>query len=150
MSEVSGPSRGARRHNTGLVYEYLGPNAVPGPYTLQDDDVHDVTPDVARDRGGVPVSEWPHGPGDIHAPVEIGAPPEKPKEEQREPDHGADDTANVAAIPAGEQGEHEGQVFELEAPFPEPSPMSHDEFQSAHGSPPISPPGGTMRTDYLG
>ncbi|KAK8081918.1 hypothetical protein PG996_000699 [Apiospora saccharicola] len=78
MSDVSGPSRGAGPHRTGLVYEYFGPAAVAGPYTQQDGE----TPHTPRGmwdrfapsapvRRAVPVA-GPEGPGDIAPPVEMG------------------------------------------------------------------------------
>ncbi|KAH7026235.1 uncharacterized protein B0I36DRAFT_365829 [Microdochium trichocladiopsis] len=86
MSEISGPTSGGMSgnrpplHQSGLVYDYFGPDAVPGPYT--DDAV--TTPYFYDDEGravgatgldrtpsrGVPAI--PRGPGDISRPVEIG------------------------------------------------------------------------------
>ncbi|KAK6067464.1 hypothetical protein SCUP234_11587 [Seiridium cupressi] len=145
MSDISRPSRSRRVHHTGLVYQYLGPNAVHGPYTQQED-VHDSTPG-ARDRG---VPSKPQGPGDILAPVEIGSSLTEPK-----------DGTEVVRGPSTRSAESRGlaqeaqdtPVYELEA-LSYPSPLSPDDASSPQsptpGSPgPISPPGGTMRTDYL-
>lgn len=66
MSEVSGPASRSSPHQTGLVYEYFGPDAVRGPYTQDADETHETT---AMLEHGVPVR--PRGPSDIAAPVEI-------------------------------------------------------------------------------
>ncbi|KAK8056442.1 hypothetical protein PG993_001669 [Apiospora rasikravindrae] len=77
MSDVSGPSRGTGPHRTGLVYEYFGPTAVPGPFTQRDNETpHEPRGAWARfapsapTRRAVPVQ--PDNPGDIAAPVELG------------------------------------------------------------------------------
>ncbi|RYP87427.1 hypothetical protein DL770_004765 [Monosporascus sp. CRB-9-2] len=68
-SEMSGPTSamGPARpalHQSGLVYDYVGPEAVAGPYT-------EHTAPVPPERlGGVAVR--PDGPNDIMTPVEIG------------------------------------------------------------------------------
>ncbi|RYO97957.1 hypothetical protein DL764_007218 [Monosporascus ibericus] len=68
-SEMSGPTSaiGPARpalHQSGLVYDYVGPEAVAGPYT------EDTAPAPAERLGGVAVR--PDGPNDIMTPVEIG------------------------------------------------------------------------------
>ncbi|RYP56606.1 hypothetical protein DL771_011727 [Monosporascus sp. 5C6A] len=68
-SEMSGPTSamGPARpapHQSGLAYEYLGVEAVAGPYT------EDRAPAPPERLGGVAVR--PEGPNDIMTPVEIG------------------------------------------------------------------------------
>ncbi|RYP37472.1 hypothetical protein DL767_002945 [Monosporascus sp. MG133] len=68
-SEMSGPSSamGPARpalHQSGLAYDYAGPDAVVGPYT------EDTAPAPPERLGGVAVR--PDGPNDIMTPVEIG------------------------------------------------------------------------------
>ncbi|RYP46772.1 hypothetical protein DL768_007061 [Monosporascus sp. mg162] len=62
-SEMSGPTRPAL-HQNGLSYDYVGPQAVVGPYT------EDAAPAPPERLGGVAVR--PDGPNDIMTPVEIG------------------------------------------------------------------------------
>ncbi|RYP09664.1 hypothetical protein DL765_008364 [Monosporascus sp. GIB2] len=62
-TNATGPSRPAP-HQSGLVYDYVGPEAVAGPYT------EDAVPAQPERLGGVAVQ--PDGPNDIMTPVEIG------------------------------------------------------------------------------
>ncbi|RYO89330.1 hypothetical protein DL763_005698 [Monosporascus cannonballus] len=62
-TSATGPSRPAL-HQSGLVYDYVGPEAVAGPYT------EDAAPAPPERLGGVAVQ--PDGPNDIMTPVEIG------------------------------------------------------------------------------
>lgn len=107
MSEVSGPTSGGASlgnrpplHQSGLVYDYFGPDAVPGPYTDHEpdtspynyyyDDEGKVIPGAGAaaaaattgsgGQGGAGVNRTlsrgvpavPQGPADISRPVEIG------------------------------------------------------------------------------
>ncbi|RYP79439.1 hypothetical protein DL769_002948 [Monosporascus sp. CRB-8-3] len=62
-TSATGPSRPAL-HQSGLVYDYVGPEAVAGPYT------ENTAPAPPERVGGVAVR--PDGPNDIMTPVEIG------------------------------------------------------------------------------
>ncbi|ETS81391.1 hypothetical protein PFICI_06393 [Pestalotiopsis fici W106-1] len=150
MSEASVPVRN-RVHRHGMVYEYLGPTAVPGPFTEEEGAPVHYGGETHRDRG---VPEYPQEPGDISRPVEIGSSPEIIKDK--------DETLPGFGRSASLRSDHDNnpqatennEIYELDA-FPSPSPMSPEEFASAHshplGSPSdfISPPG-TLRNDYLG
>lgn len=158
MSEASGPRR---VHRSGLAHEYVGPHAVSGPYTQQDDTAH-AAPDNSHSGGGVPRS--PQGPGDIRPPVEIGESQDRLKESQmvRGASLRSSATTRTRATRGAVQGGQEGVVYEMEGSnaFPEPSPMSPDELLSAQSPTPefhtpgspglISPQGQTLRNDYLG
>ncbi|KAH6652861.1 hypothetical protein BKA67DRAFT_302679 [Truncatella angustata] len=162
MSEISGPSGRQRVHRNGTAYEYLGPNAVSGPYTQRDDDnTHSHTTPDLRDRGGVLVS-GPQDPSDIRHPVEMDSSSTKPAAVARGASTKSAATRRSEAVPP--PGGEEGVLYELEGSlFPEPSPMSPDDLPSAQSQTPgssqfftpaspglISPPGGTMRSDYMG
>ncbi|KAJ1326702.1 axial budding pattern protein 2 [Microdochium nivale] len=77
MSDVSGPTSGGMSggrpplHQSGLVYDYFGPDAVHGPYTEDAGAPYPegVVPGRTLSRGVPPV---PRGPSDISTPVEIG------------------------------------------------------------------------------
>lgn len=148
MSETSVVPARSRLHRHGMVYEYLGPTAVAGPYTDHDTPVR--APET-HDRG---VPGVPDGPGDISRPVEIGASDVKDKDETQ-PGFGRSASHRLENRQDGDN-----EVYELEA-FPSPSPLSPEDFASAPSSMPRSPadlvspgtyrPGeGTFRTDYLG
>ncbi|KAI0143895.1 hypothetical protein F4776DRAFT_443975 [Hypoxylon sp. NC0597] len=76
-SEITSPSSrmGARPplHETGLVYGYYGPDAVPGPYTdsstLGGSDPRS-SPRFAY-RAAMPATDYPDNPNDIVRPVEL-------------------------------------------------------------------------------
>ncbi|KXJ91115.1 hypothetical protein Micbo1qcDRAFT_163874 [Microdochium bolleyi] len=77
MSEVSGPTSGGMSgnrpplHQSGLVYDYFGPDPVAGPYTEDADSPWPERGSLNRTPSrGVPAV--PRGPGDISRPVEIG------------------------------------------------------------------------------
>ncbi|KAF7534624.1 hypothetical protein G7054_g6042 [Neopestalotiopsis clavispora] len=153
MSETSVPVRN-RVHRNGLGYEYLGPQAVVGPYTEQDTPAQ-YAGETHHDRG---VAREPDGPGDIRRPVEIGASSEIIKDKD-ETHPGFGRTTSIRSENGiNPQAAENHEVYELEA-MPSPSPLSAEEFASAHSNVPGSPggfnsyfisPEGTMRNDHLG
>ncbi|KAI2469503.1 hypothetical protein F4781DRAFT_394397 [Annulohypoxylon bovei var. microspora] len=76
-SDITSPSSGMgmrpRLHETGLAYDYYGPNAVSGPYT----DNSTIAATEARsspgfsDRAAVTANGYPHNPSEIVRPVEM-------------------------------------------------------------------------------
>ncbi|KAK8089243.1 hypothetical protein PG997_004204 [Apiospora hydei] len=115
MSDASGPSRGPGPHRTGLVYEYFGPTAVPGPFTQRDNE----TPQEPRGawtrfapsaptRRAVPVQ--PDNPGDIAAPVELGD--DDARHLKAVPVQAAKTTPTPSVAPPASP-EQQAEVFEL-------------------------------------
>jgi hypothetical protein len=153
MSETSVPVRN-RVHRHGMVYEYLGPQAVAGPYTEQDGQQAQYGGEMHHDRG---VAREPDGPGDIRRPVEIGASSEIIKDKD-ETHPGFGRTGSIRSEHGmNPQATENLEIYELDA-FPSPSPLSAEEVTSAHSNTPGSPggfnfiisPEGTMRNDHLG
>jgi hypothetical protein len=91
---------GQRRHKSGLVYEYLGPTAVPGPYTVHEGAQYEGP--VTLDQG-LPAN--PRGPGDIAAPVELDPGATVHNHQQDGPD---------CTDARGEPEAENNKVFELE------------------------------------
>lgn len=60
---------GNRLHRHGMVYEYLGPAAVAGPYTVRSESPRSLR----RVENGAP--QAPDNPGDIRVPVELDSRP---------------------------------------------------------------------------
>lgn len=151
MSETSVPVRN-RVHRNGLGYEYLGPQAVVGPYTEQDTPAQ-YAGETHHDRG---VAREPDGPGDIRRPVEIGASSEIIKDKD-ETHPGFGRTTSIRSENGiNPQAAENHEVYELEA-MPSPSPLSAEEFASAHSNVPGSPggfnsyfisPEGTLNTNH--
>lgn len=112
MSEASGPSRPAV-HQSGLAYDYFGPDAVAGPYTDQDGTAQ-RTPNLLEH--GVPVR--PRQPSDIAAPVELDS-----RLRADKANDGISRNSSIMATPV-----HEAQEgpFELFGSPGSPSPPSPD------------------------
>ncbi|KAI1875315.1 hypothetical protein JX265_004373 [Neoarthrinium moseri] len=153
MSEVSGPTRGQRIHPSGLVYDYFGPQATEGPYTQQEGTPHE-TPGLAE--RGVPLQ--PHGPGDIVVPVEMGPGAESGMTAAATTRRGAAlargastrSAATVGSASTRNRDQQQDTLYELDAGFGSPSPLSQDEARQAAQSPeePISPGYGTLDVDH--
>lgn len=147
MSEASGPAS-HRIHQTGVAYNYFGPEAHAGPYTTQDNvgTTHEYrwAPDVAQNVGAIP-----HGPDDFNHPVEIAdGQPEDPygqqsqQQQQQQHQHLAAPLDRGASYQSGTTGESQFQdAYEL----PATSPLSLE--TNSHGNPDaISPVVGTLET----
>ncbi|KAI0885540.1 uncharacterized protein GGS22DRAFT_130353 [Annulohypoxylon maeteangense] len=140
-SDITSPSSGMgmrpRLHETGLTYEYYGPNAVRGPYT--DSSMFVATEPRSSpgfsDRAATAAS-GPEHPEDIVQPVEIDTRARR-EPEQRGVIVEKDATSNDKSV-KGDQG-----PFELVgSPGPSPPPMNEKEAeqQRSRAFSPLPPP----------
>jgi hypothetical protein len=149
MSEVSGPSAARPPlHQSGLTYDYFGPNAVDGPFTTRLDQQAAQQP--TRRETGVPAN--PENPNDIRRPVELPTQKKGPID-ARDQAHahvhapvidvqsptsaGVPETPMTAYVDA-----HEGP-YELDAGPGGPSPLSG-------GSAASPPPGSDVVSTFSG
>ncbi|CAJ2502690.1 Uu.00g100840.m01.CDS01 [Anthostomella pinea] len=154
LSDVSGPTSGgaARPHQSGLVYDYFGPEPVMGPYTDTDADPMTTPGMPSGGTGRFDASGAPLGPDDIRLPVEIDS---RVAEKDRGlgeaaplgEGEGATPAASVYATPmigvtpAQQEGEREGGFgpFELYGSPGSPSPLSPEEASQRRSIGPSSP-----------
>ncbi|KAI1408476.1 hypothetical protein F5Y13DRAFT_109908 [Hypoxylon sp. FL1857] len=124
-TDIASPSSGMgarpRPHETGLAYDYYGPDAIPGPYTDSSTvGDHRSTPGYS-DRAVIGTYGYPNNPNDIVRPVELDAEARAARAELEE-------MGGAAGKKDKDNSTHDTSVTEAEGPF------------ELVGSPPTSPP----------
>jgi hypothetical protein len=169
MSEASGPAS-QRLHCSGRAMPYHGPVAVPGPFTVRDEEepTYESRPAPMLDQGGVPAQ--PDNPADIRMAVEVAGdqqpyedyPPQQKQTHQLgvAPVRGASTRSATAESAVARGSQQSPGLYELQGSFGDPSPMSqevaaqstqpgspHSPHSPGEGNPgSISPQGGTLQS----
>lgn len=135
MSEITSPSTVVGRprlHETGLAYEYFGPDAVAGPFTDSSTigrgrSTEPRSSPGFTDRGAVPATGYPDGPNGFMRPVELDA-EGKPKEAPAElGEEGV--SVNEKASTATKEEEAHGPFELYGSPGTSPTPMNPEEAE---------------------
>ncbi|KAK3370280.1 hypothetical protein B0H63DRAFT_313061 [Podospora didyma] len=119
----------------GMVHDYFGPSAVPGPYTETQNTSAMTTPGIDGQRGGVPLQ--PDNPDDIVVPIEIDSRERASPEEQQPRSPGS-----AATTPPALYGSHTPSAapgrFELygSSPSGHVSPNTPSPFTATSQTPP--------------
>ncbi|KAI8633914.1 hypothetical protein F5Y19DRAFT_257360 [Xylariaceae sp. FL1651] len=146
-SELSGASPHPRPHDHGLVYNYHGPDAVPGPYTEREGGELDVnatgvvstppTVGLPSDETGrfVTAGSMPFSPDYFMRSVELGD-----NEAHQEDEDGEDKKLIPEEMPASQY--HPKEVYELPGDLEHTSPLDADETSQMMNKGPSPPPAG--------
>ncbi|KAI0146296.1 hypothetical protein GGR57DRAFT_506592 [Xylariaceae sp. FL1272] len=130
-------------HEHGRVYDYFGPDAVPGPYTTRDDEERGASPGNAltppMSDGSSRIGGTPYNPDHIVRPVEIGGSESKREDKEM----GKVDVEQVASDheEETEQG-RQTELYELAGSPGHASPLDSDVVSPMEKGPSPLPGGG--------